>query len=57
MVAKHKGELPLFGNVGKDASAAKSLCIKHFDDPSVCISAKEDILLLIQAADPLVKND
>lgn len=52
-----QGVLSLLGKLGKDATAAKTVCITQLDDPSLYTSSKEYILLMNEAADAFVKSD
>lgn len=54
---KHEGMHPLLEKLGKDALVPKNHGITHLDDASLYIFSEKDILLMIQGADPFVKND
>lgn len=57
MIIKHQCVLSLLVTLSIDAPAGKTFRITHHDDPSLYISSKDDILVMVQATDSFTRND
>lgn len=56
MIINNKGVLALLLNLFMDVPVVKTLSNTHLDDPSLYISTKKDILLMIQATNSFLKT-
>lgn len=57
MMIRNQGLLFLLVSLGIDASVVRALSILHVDESGLCSSSKENIHLIRQAADALLRND
>lgn len=57
MIIFYQDMLSSLSKLFKDAPAAKPIVVIDCNNPSICMSSKADILLMIQASDAFLKND
>lgn len=57
MMIRNEGAFLLLLSLAMDAEVARTLGISHLDDPAPHISTKEDVLLMIQLTDVIVRCD
>lgn len=57
MMIKYHGMLFVFGKLGGDAPAAKTLRFMYVDDSSLYVSSKKGILIIVYPADAFFKNN